>query len=134
MAISWVALSRTRTGRSTQPVRRNAAATASSMAPASPAAMPAQPLTMREERAPVGESMTTTAITSPSLITGEATISRLSRCHGQTCGGPWLRRPARASLNSWPCAPPGASQPAGAAAIGLPSRWKTPARIPYTSW
>ncbi len=73
VAMSWLAASRTRTGRSTQPVRRKAAATATSMAADSPAAISSQPRRTWERICAVGESVMTTATTSPSRMTGEAT-------------------------------------------------------------
>jgi hypothetical protein len=114
VAMSWVVASRTRTGLSTQPVSRSAAPTASSIAAVSPAAMTSQPRRIRDRICPVGESVTTTATTSPSRITGEATTRRC-RSQGQTCLGSWLRRLRNASSNAARTSPDrGSSQSSGA--------------------
>ena len=54
------------------------------------AASSSQPCRMRERSAPVGESVTTTATTSPSRTMGEAMAS-MRCCQGHTCGGLWAR-------------------------------------------
>ncbi len=123
VAMPCAAASRVRTGRSTQLVSRKAAPTASSIAASSPAMSSSQPCRMRERSCPVGESVTTTATTSPSRTTGEATARRACCCQGQTWLGSWLRRPARASWNARsPSVCDGTVQPAGAAAMAVPSR------------
>ncbi|CAM5739705.1 hypothetical protein SALBM311S_00340 [Streptomyces alboniger] len=96
LAIMWVVVSRMRTGLSTQPVSRRAAPTASSIAAISPAPMTSQPCRILDRICPVGESVTTTATTSPSRMTGEATTRR-PRCQGHTWWGSWLRRLSSAS-------------------------------------
>ncbi|GAA3113824.1 hypothetical protein GCM10017687_28590 [Streptomyces echinatus] len=122
MAMSWVVASRTRTGLSTQPVSRSAAPTASSMAAISPAPMNSQPRRIRERSCPVGESVTTTATTSPSRITGEATTSRLCR-QGHAWGESWLRRLSSASSKALRTSPVGGTKKSpGAMAIAEPLR------------
>ncbi len=133
--MSWVARSRVRTGRSTHSVSRIASSTATIIATASPAPMNSQRCSTRERSGPVGDSISTTATTSPSRTTGAATASVRSGVHGQTCGGLWLRRPSSASWKA--CAPQpltGTCQSAGAIAIGAPSRANRPIRAPYSSW
>lgn len=77
---------------------------------------------MRERISPVGESVTTTAITSPSRITGEATTIRPS-CQGQTWPGSWLRRDISEVVNASRVSPvSGISQFSGARAMGSPLR------------
>ncbi len=121
-AMSWAAASRVRTGRSTHPARRNAAPSATSMATDSPSPMSSQPRRVRDRISPVGESVTTTATTSPSRTTGEATTTRPS-CQGHTWGGSCERRPSSASLNaSRPSPSRGRDQEAGALARARSSR------------
>lgn len=97
--------------------------------------MNSQRFSTRERSGPVGDSVSTTATTSPSRTTGAATASVRSGVHGQTCGGLWLRRPSRASWKAWAPHPVvGACQLAGAIAMALPSRAKRPIRAPYSSW
>ena len=79
---------------------------------------------------PVGESVTTTATTSPSRITGEATTRRW-RCQGHTCLGSWLRRLSLASSNASRTSPElGRKKVDGAMAMGMSVRQNTPARMP----
>lgn len=124
--MSWVAASRVRTGSRTQPVSRTAAPTATSRASASPRPMNNQVRRVRDRISPVGESMTTTATTSPSRTTGEATTTRPSR-QGQTCGGSCERRPSSASSKAVrPSPSAGRLQKPGALARARSSRKKTP--------
>ena len=134
VAMSWVALSRVRTGRSTHSVSRTASSTATAIAAASPPASTSHLCSTRARSAPVGDSLSTTATTSPSRTTGAATVIVRSSVHGQTCGGLWLRRPSSASWKAWAPQPTaGTRQSRGATAIGAPSRWKMPRRTPYRS-
>lgn len=117
--MSWVVASSTRTGLSTQPVSRSAAPTASSIAANSPAPMTSQPRSVLDRIESVGDSVTTTATTSPSRMTGEATTSRPS-CQGHTCSGSWLRRLSSASSKESRTSPVwGRNQVVGALAIGM---------------
>ncbi len=84
--------------------------------------MTSQPCSVRERICPVGESVTTTATTSPSRMTGEAT-TRLRRCQGHTCRGSWLRRLSSASSKASRTSPSsGRDHLAGAWAMALPLR------------
>lgn len=77
-----------------------------------------QPRRMRDRSCPVGESVTTTATTSPSRTTGEAMVSRAWGCQGHTWGGSWLRRPRSASRKARRPSPSyGTTQSSGAAAM-----------------
>ena len=92
--------------------------------------MISQPFRIRERISPVGESVTTTATTSPSRITGEATTRR-PRCQGQTCLGSWLRRLSRDSSKASRTSPwSGRKKLGGACAMGMSVRQNTPARMP----
>lgn len=104
---------------------RTAAPTATSSASASPRPMNSHVRRIRDRISPVGESRTTTATTSPSRTTGEATTTRPSR-QGQTCGGSCERRPSSASLKAVrPSPSAGRVQKPGALARARSSRKKT---------